>query len=318
VTLEPPPRNLDRRPELLATLNGTCNKWPAAAATRGDGAARTSCGGQRAGTDLRTSRVAAALALALIASGPVAAQDRPPTAREVPGLIDELAASPRPTQERADAIAASLASIDPAKTLIPLRDAASIEGKRSAAAWVVAKTRHPRAWDILGKYVASADYDVIVDSLVECGGEVVERELRNRWAAEAADSSLYAYLVSKFAKARLNAESVAFFVGKIGDEKTGDDARTIARASLKLESDTTNAQILEANAAFQQIATLYGRRWITKGTVVALQGGEVWGDNRQFGPEAHFYTPVPEWANNKNHILILRFIPLSDDNCEIG
>ena len=319
MTLEPPPRNLDRREELSATLNGICNQCRGAAATRGAEAARTSAAHRQRGQSVfPAAGLAAALVLTLMASGRVAAQDRPPTAREIPGLIDELAALPRPTQQRADAIASSLALVEPAKSFSPLRDAASIEGKRAAAAWLVAKTRHPKAWDILGKYVTSADYDVVVDSLVECGGDVVERELRNRWAAEAVDSTLYAYLVSKLAKARLNAESVAFFVGKIGDEKNGADARTIARAALKLDSNAGDAQMLEANASFQQTAALFCRRWTTKGTVVPLQGGEAWGDNRQFGPEAHLCTPLPEWTKSKNHILVVRFIPLSDDNCEVG
>jgi hypothetical protein len=247
--------------------------------------------------------------LVLISPGIAPAQDRPPSTREITSLIDELAGPPRPSQQRAEGIAATLAAVEPARSFGPLRDAASVDGKRAATAWLVSKTKHPRAWDILGKYVATADYDVILDSLFTCGGDVVERELRSRWSAEPVDSALYGYLVSKFSKARLRADSVAFFVGKIGDDQIGADAGKIARASLKLDANANNAEIQDALTTLQQTAKLYSKAWSLKGTAIALPGGEPWGENRQYGADANFYAPLPEWTKSKKHTLVVRFIP---------
>src|SRR5262249_10134643 len=168
------------------------------------------------------------------------------------------------------------------------------------------------------KYVATPDYDVVVDALLACGGEAVERELRNRWADESADSALYSYLVSKFLTTRLRADSVAFFVGKGGDDQKGGDAKKIARAALDLAGFASDSVLQEANAAFQQKAKLYGKAWSIKGGPVARQGGLVWGDNHQFKLDAGVYTPLPDWTKGKKHTLVLHFLPLSDDSCEVG
>ncbi len=271
-----------------------------------------------------TARLRALGLVAVIASGQLPAQETQATAREIAGYIDELTASTPATPERVTKIASILTATDPARTYGPLLEAAAIEGKRPRVAWLVAEVKHPRAWDLLGKYLATADYDVVVDALVACGGEVVERELRNRWAGEATDSKLYSYLVAKFTTAQLGAESVTFFASRVADDKKGQDARSITRAALGLAPEASDSEMVsdreirDALAVFRGKAKLYSQAWRTTGVPVALRGGQGWGENRLYEIGPAVYAALPDWTQRKKHTLVVRFLPLSADDCEVG
>ena len=194
---------------------------------------RAACVGTPAGGKLGTVRVML-VGLAVVLALPGGSQAQSPlSARQMDARVEEYCDA-ETGPDRSAAIVEELRGQRESRTYAVLRRAARDDADRWRVCRLVAALRHPKAWDILGRYLDTPDQPDVVDALLAVADPESLRELLREWDRADADTPLFDLIADGLARAarehRLDGDTIAAIARWLDDDD--EPARQRAAADV--------------------------------------------------------------------------------------
>ena len=275
---------------------------------------------RRAIRDVRRTSSTFLLALSVLCSN-AQSQDKLSEANKVELLINEWTTS-RLDHKKAEAILSALRAIPPETTEAAISKAINAGENNRRTINLVGKLAHPRAWQLLQKLAYDEKWGgLAVDALLTCNDEDTERSVCQRWDLLPPDGQTFRLWSDALQSHRLYTKQIESFAKKgKGFGTKADTARRIAANSLQTKPDANAEDITTALRSYMKTEQLLGTRHVVPANAFAVrtQEGIKWNSNRELPSDTRIHIPVPEWAAKEDHILVIRFVPLSDNATEIG
>jgi hypothetical protein len=272
-------------------------------------------------TVLDTQRIGIAFSFALsIFCAHSKGQEKPSEATRVEQLVTEWTTG-HPDPKRARAILAELRALPTERTEQAMSKAIK-SGPNSRSIDLIGQLAHPRAWHLLQNLAQDETWGArAIHALLKCNDEDTERSVCQKWDRLPPDGHTFRVWSEALQTHRLYTKQIEFFAkqGK-GAGTKADTARRIAAKSLGTTLDANSDDIANALRSYMKAQQLLGTPHPVPADAIALRTstGIKWDSNRELPSETQIHIPTPEWAGTEDHILVIRFAPLSDNDVEIG